>query len=854
MLLKNDNKRFIRTLSGNCLKANKIRNVIALLAIVLTAVLFMTVATVVQGVQVSTKEQAVRQSGTRAMASVKYLTTEETEQILSDPAWKEAGAERSLWSVGNPELINLNVNMAWMDETHASLNYIDLTEGHMPQEEYEAALDTEVLRLLGAEPRLGTKISIQYITDSGVKTAEFTLCGIWEGEKYEQRSTILVSEPFLKNRIDESTIKHDATVPGSWSVRGTFDSDNDIEGELNAVIERAGFNPDAERGEADFVIHNVNPAYETNSSIPGEMIAGGIAGVALILFAGYLIIYNIFRISILKDIRLYGQLKTIGASPKQIRYIVKRQGYVLSAIGIPFGLIFGWLLGNALLPLIMATTSAGASVFVVPHVLLWIGAALFAFLTVSLSCSRPGRMAGRVSPVEALRYQESDSGKQTSKKGGSSRHRIFRMACANLTRSKGRTALVVMSISLSILLLNSILNATGCFDEETYVRREAVTDFTVQSAAYENYSVDDYTKTLNPVLVRQLAALEHTEDFGQVYVHLVPQEEYPFTNLGYQIGISEINGEKTTMPDELTEDSIDASILDFDWRCTAYGWDENMMNNMTLVEGELNYEKLNSGNYVIMAGTLRDDGEYFTEAQDYHAGDRIKTIINGEEHEYEVLAVAGIPSGFSTSSSWGAYENVVFSEPQFHALFPEDTDPLVCAFNAEKGAFDSLNEEVTAMASQLSGRVLTRLSAEQDFLEIQGTYTAVGIVLSFIFAVIGILNLTNVLLTGAIARQNEFAVMRSIGMSRRQLCKLFVYEGILYALSAGILSIALSALLSLTAVKGFLSGWWFAKYHLILTPAVLAALACIALAAFIAYAVDRVWNKGSIVEKLRRVE
>ena len=49
MLLRNDNKRFIRTLSDNCLKANKIRNVIALLAIILTAVLFTAVATVFQG-------------------------------------------------------------------------------------------------------------------------------------------------------------------------------------------------------------------------------------------------------------------------------------------------------------------------------------------------------------------------------------------------------------------------------------------------------------------------------------------------------------------------------------------------------------------------------------------------------------------------------------------------------------------------------------------------------------------------------------------------------------------------------------------------------------------------------------
>lgn len=92
--------------------------------------------------------------------------------------------------------------------------------------------------------------------------------------------------------------------------------------------------------------------------------------------------------------------------------------------------------------------------------------------------------------------------------------------------------------------------------------------------------------------------------------------------------------------------------------------------------------------------------------------------------------------------------------------------------------------------------------------------------------------------------------MRSIGMSRRQLRRLFLYEGILYAVISGAAGVLLSAVLSLTAVKAVVSGWWFAKYALTILPASLAALVCIPAAAVI----DGVWNKGSIVEKLRRIE
>ena len=67
MMLNNNNKKFVKTLSNNCLKSNRNRNLIAVLAIVLTAVLFTALATVAQGKEVSTKEQMLRQMGTRFM-------------------------------------------------------------------------------------------------------------------------------------------------------------------------------------------------------------------------------------------------------------------------------------------------------------------------------------------------------------------------------------------------------------------------------------------------------------------------------------------------------------------------------------------------------------------------------------------------------------------------------------------------------------------------------------------------------------------------------------------------------------------------------------------------------------------
>lgn len=840
MLLRNNNKKFIRTLSNSCLKANKIRNAVAFIAILLTTVLFMTVATVFQGFQQSMKEQTLRQAGTRFMASIKYTTPEKTKEIMADPAWETVGAERALWGAANRELANMNAYLSWMDETYATNSFMEIEKGHMPEKEHEIACDTEVLRLLGVPEKLGSQVVISYQLEDGTKKEEtFVLSGIWEGRKYEQTAALMVSEAFLEKRIDESTLTHDATVAGAYTIRGSFASDKQVEEQLHALLENAGFDPEAKRGEKDAVVSHVSPAYETDTAPGGEMVVAGIGGVLLILLAGYLIIYNIFRISVLKDIRLYGQLKTIGGSPKQLRYIVKRQGCLLSAVGIPAGLVLGCLLGNALLPVVMAITVVSESSFIVPHIAVWLLAAAFAFLTVRISCSRPGRLAGKVSPVEALRYQESDGVKAKMKKGKDSSHRIFEMASANLKRNKGKTALVVLSISLSIILFNSVLNVTDCLEKQTFIDKYTVSDFVVKDKDYGRIGAEDIEKVMKSKLVESLEDLEGTGSFGKTYCHILPSEETadPYRDITEKV--LEVNGQRLDV-DDYTNYSM------------AMGFNEAMLKTGDVIEGELDYEKLKDGKHIVIILSVSDGIN--EEARQYHAGDRLKVDISGTKKEYEVLAVAAMNNRVLMDSSKGSYDIIGFSEEQFLRTYAEETNPIACAFRAKEGKFDALNEEITKMAAEMEGSVQTRLTAEQDFEELSNTYKTTGGVLAGVFLVIGILNLTNVILTGAIARQNEFAMMRSIGMSRRQLRKLFVCEGVMYAAAAAIAGILLSVALSLTIVKMYVGTLWFASYHLSLTAAVAIAVFSMILAGVVAVIVDKIWNKGSIVEKLNRVE
>ena len=96
--------------------------------------------------------------------------------------------------------------------------------------------------------------------------------------------------------------------------------------------------------------------------------------------------------------------------------------------------------------------------------------------------------------------------------------------------------------------------------------------------------------------------------------------------------------------------------------------------------------------------------------------------------------------------------------------------------------------------------------------------------------------------------------MRSIGMTQKQLRKMIVYEGMYYAVLAGVVGIAASGVLSLTLVRVLAETMWFMKYDFTVLPAVLTSIICLLLAVYICAMTDKVWNKGSIVEQLREIE
>ena len=137
--------------------------------------------------------------------------------------------------------------------------------------------------------------------------------------------------------------------------------------------------------------------------------------------------------------------------------------------------------------------------------------------------------------------------------------------------------------------------------------------------------------------------------------------------------------------------------------------------------------------------------------------------------------------------------------------------------------------------------------------QIRGSRLILGSI-SVVLLAAGFTNYFNIMITGILSRRRELEIMESIGMTRKQLRRLFVYEGICYALLAAVIGTAVSGAASVTLVRTFAAGLWFTDYSFTVLPAAAVSLICLGIAAGVSAVADRLWNQGSIVEQLREIE
>ena len=863
--MSNEKKIIKEMVQGN-LKVHRKRNLLLILAITLTTILFTSVLEIGFGGMQSIQETQLKLSGMKADAELRFLDKEQFQKVQNSDLFESVGGRVPLALMEGETKRPIEID--YLDKAGMEAYYLSLEEGKMPEDEKEVLLSEQALEELGIKKEVGSLVPMSFTLRGQEHNFDMRLSGWYKGGP--KVNFLIVSETFLEHNpeVSENTYDIDKEILGTYYASVCMKNTGNIEQNLKEYVESLGAQTENADGN-NYVNVAVNPMLYSEDGSTGVGLSIIFFG-ALFILCGYLLIYNIFDIGVMQDIQQFGIMKTIGMTGKQIKRLMRRQMLFLSLIGIPIGLLLGYGLGVLLLPVILKNWEYSEEELTIvqsAHPAIFALTIIFVLITVFLSMRRPSQKAAKYSAIETAKYTEIK--KKTAEKDIRS---IRNIAKSNLQRNRKRTTLVFTSLILSVIFVNSLWIISNSFDEEKYINAQMRRDYLIASTDTLNPSVG-YVRSsaaLNEDVMEQVEKNSIVRNGTRLYKNTVDNSDISFEWGNEGIEIKEympnvevdgvITNEAITNYGQVTLSKDEKAL------CNVCGISENFVDKMEILDGESNIatikEKLKSGNYILAAVSKNTKGGYSSQALENlpDIGEIVTIYKNGKPlKKAEVLSQILVVDSEQISGGSLTGDDTILG-PWFYLgedLFKE----LYDEGNLVNYSFDADEKDVPAVRRMLN-QISQEFSdvgfetTEQRHSEIENYKALVRILcvlIGGILGVIGIVNLVNIIFTNLIVRNRELATFRSIGATKKQLRELIIRESIGYVFYAAVGGFILATLIGMTAVKGICSSIWLFTFQFTLLPAVIVIVLYFIIAVIASEAGIYFWEKGSITERLRNL-
>ena len=729
---------------------------------------------------------------------------------------------------GYMNLEDATVSMMYMDRTGMELYKVKLKEGQLPQKENDIVVSKGILEALGQNGKIGDTITVPYqiLKDDGLdytKEKEFRICGFFadnESSKEQKQYTSLVSEAFLKAEIPVEQVKYRFLLQVNGQKGNTT---ADYTETIQNIARQFGISEDDMNINKEYLAANyVDPA--TIPVIVGIML--------IVVLAGIITIYSVYYVSMNQRVREFGKLKAIGATKRQLRQIVLREGMGVALFAIPIGLLIGTVAVKVVL-LQFVEHAKDSNVLITEaykvvakgevqlyYWWIYLLAIAVTLCTVYLSLMKPMRMAAKVSEIEAMRYQGGSKRQKSSRKGYQFLN-IGRLTKRNLAENKKKSTITIVSMAVTGIFVMMVATVLSCANPMESAKSSIVGQYEISpivesgNKEHPEYEWAEVQKNnpLNEGLKQQIEELdgvERVDVFTALKVSGGPFEE--------EIGSEFING----VPEEYAEEL-----------------------KKGITEGNVTYEELKSGDKVIL------DRALLHWYPDIKVGDKLKLNIhdgdNTFQKEIEVAAIGDYGRGLTN------YNCLIMAKEGAEKLTINNSSSYFQVI-ADKDYDEALEASLQAIVDG-SGRLQMRTwKNEYDTWENAMQMTR-GACYAFIIilAAISIMNLINTMINSVHVRKKELGMMQAIGMSDRQLMKMLQLEGIFYTVGTLIISIGVGSLagypLFLYAKR---TGMFdISTYHYPVTAAIIIILTLFVIQMLLAIFIAKSVRKDSLIERIR---
>ena len=804
--MRNNNREVIRMLARESYRANKSRNWILTSAVSFTVMMLFCVFSLVVGKIDTDCLLFTRNAGTAAYTTLERATEEQKEEIDALPYIKETGFDVLF---GRTEEYSCEVldKTAW--EAMQKPAFSDI-KGTYPEQKDEIMLPIRALDRMGiTEPEVGMEICDRILfTDGREMEGTFRLSGYYT--EYMDPTFTVPSGYFSKEFYD--TLDLDTDASATLLIRQDDRiTDEDI---MNRLYEDVTMRDDSQQ----FLGGN-SYTWQAVYSMTGGF--GTAVFLALVILAGVgMLLYNVMHISVSRDIRQYGLLKTMGATKAQLERIVFRQTVRTVLCGCLTGAGTGSIITVTVIPRLLSGMylrgMGDASAMIAFRPWLLLPAVCFGAAVTFASAALAVKRAAAMSPVEAVKFtgQEGRNMRRADEKKSTKgctdagrKNRIKRkrdeeitddgdgialMAWRNLFRFKKRFFITTVSLLLGVTVsLGAVILARGT-DETNRIDHERA-DFSVE-VMMNAMSADSYPadRIFFPQEVqdqiRNLRGVVKSETAWGGYGRISLKEEAIRVFLGDSWGEKETSSFVVqVMSDEWLEQLAEFSEqedLNLDVESVRKGEGLIFLHYRALSQIEEEKGKDDIGKELTLtdldgngAQTMKFAGylDYLKrgipEFNNTGIGPGIIYFLAGEKG-FQKLGLAEQTFGIDLEA-----------DPEFEPTLKATLAGITADYNRSNGFISENSNEIKLGSLTLSSKS-DELEARKDYIS---SSRIVMSSLCVLLILMGMVNYVNVTLTGLTMRRKEFAVLESIGLTRRQLKKMLLLEGVFYSMIVTVL-------------------------------------------------------------------
>lgn len=871
------------------LKLNKRRTIVTIIGIILATALLTAVATMAVSLKESVTLRSKKVDGNFHLL-LYDMTDKEKESVINN---RQVESYYETHEVGYGVLdgcVNDSkpyVYIEALDSDTFEKAEINVTSGRLPEDDSEIVISSHIKTNGGVKYNLGDKITFDigdrtyngkklYQNDTyredeqleAKQTKTYKVVGICDRLPYgeEPRTAPGYSVITLANKADTSLNKSDIYLRfNKKALKDRYDLTADILGVDKTLFNKlnSGKLEDKEIQTLKSQLDKTHSYYINNSLIKYEAFYDSSVAfvynmaavvMVIIIITSAVCISNSFAISINQKTKQYGMLASIGATPRQIRKNVFFEAAFMGVIGIVAG-IGGGLSASYILVVLsnkMLIDTFEMSIVYAPSLLGVLLSIVLAIVTIVLSALVPAIRASRMSPIMAINHSEDIKIKSKSLKTPKLIGKVWGeggvLAYKNMKRNKRKYRVITISIALSVSTFIALYGFMSLLTESVNRYANDKIDLRVYMSSYKSMSVDEANKKVSNIVNRINNETNITDfTFARGFYASLKDEpkyssDYKEVNK-YEAGLAENNGYYISI--------ISLGNEEYGKYIKKLGISkETAQSGGILVDNT--YQYINNGN----------DIKYFNIYDGYKAGDVLtyridtsnssKSLDNSKSSDdttlYDIRIVAlSNERPFGYDNAYTSYGYLIVSDDYMNRIDTKNTDSTLLNINCDDPdkAQDILVNEFNIGQNYIFNAAQERRNDEKLILTMKiFLYGFIAIV-----SLIGITNIFNTVTTGMELRGKEFAMLQSIGMTKKEFDKMIRLESVFYGSKALIIGVVSGTILSYVIYIS--AGESQLKYTLPLLAIVMSVIVVIILLlGIMKYSIAQI-RKQNIIETIR---